>query len=235
VSKRSVSDLVTDADYASEEAMLDTLVSAVPDDGWLTEESGFRRGTSNRTWVIDPLDGTVNYATGLDDFGVIVGLVENGSPVAGGMYLPVVDLMYLAERGNGAERNGTPIHVSTTKNLSEAVFDHSLSSIAGSITEQARTLAALIRTARGVRCVHSLTYLARVAEGIYDGFVYHSLGLWDVCGPSVILEEAGGALARVDGQPLDLRPSPEAGTEILAVMCANPALLQEVRNVLGSP
>jgi fructose-1,6-bisphosphatase/inositol monophosphatase family enzyme len=83
--------------------------------------------------------------------------------------------------------------------------------------------------------VHSLTYLARVAEGIYDGFVYHSLGLWDVCGPSVILEEAGGALARVDGQPLDLRPSPEAGTEILAVMCANPALLQEVRNVLGSP
>jgi myo-inositol-1(or 4)-monophosphatase len=73
VSKRSVSDLVTDADYASEEAMLDTLVSAVPDDGWLTEESGFRRGTSNRTWVIDPLDGTVNYATGLDDFGVIVG------------------------------------------------------------------------------------------------------------------------------------------------------------------
>ena len=230
--KRSAADIVTDADRASEQAILDVLASAVPEDSWLSEESGFRLGTSDRTWVIDPLDGTVNYAAGVDDFGVIIGLAEGGLPVAGGMYLPALDLMYLAERGGGAWRNGTPIQVSATRNLHDAVFDHSLANIPGILETQARTLAVLIRTARAVRCVQSLTYLARVAEGTYDGFVYHSLGLWDICGPSVILEEAGAALAGIDGQPLDLRPSPDARSRVLGVMAANPQLLRAVRHAI---
>lgn len=127
----------------------------------------------------------MNYAAGLDDFGVIVGLVEAGLPVAGGMYLPAMDLIYLAERGAGARRNGALIKASATTVLRDAVFDHSLANIPDVIEMQARTLATLICACRGVRCVHSLTYLARVAEGTYDGFVYHSLGLWDICGPSV--------------------------------------------------
>lgn len=232
-SKRSKADIVTEADYASERVILDTIATVAPDDSWLTEESGYRRGSSRLAWVIDPLDGTVNYSAGTENFGVIIGLCQDGVPVAGGMYLPALDLMYLAERGGGATRNGTPIHVSDTTDLSEAVFDHSLSSFAASLEAQAQTLDALIRTARGVRCAHCLTYLGRVAEGTYDGFVYHSVGIWDLCGPSVILEEAGAELARIDGQPLDLYPSPEAGARIYAAMAANPTLLRKLGSTIA--
>jgi myo-inositol-1(or 4)-monophosphatase len=232
-SKRTLSDIVTEADYVSEKAILEALQAAAPDDGWLTEESGYRHGSTRRVWVIDPLDGTVNFATGVDDFGVILGLCEDGRPVAGGMYLPALGLMYLAERGGGATRNGTLIHASDTTEISEAVFDHSLSSIATSPADQERTLRALIKAARGVRCVHGLTYLGRVAEGTYDGFVYHSVGIWDLCGPSVILEEAGAELAQINGQPLDLRPTREAGTRIYAAMGANPILLQKLRTTIA--
>ena len=229
---RSASDIVTDADYAAEQAVLATLADVAPDDSWLSEESGFRQGTSDRTWVIDPLDGTVNYAAGLDDFGVIVGLTEHGQPVAGGLYFPAKELVYLAGRGTGAHRNGTPIEVSRTTALRDAIFDHSLSNITDDAGAQARTLAVLISAARGVRCVHSLTYLARVAEGTYDGFIYHSLGLWDICGPSVILEEAGAMLTGIDGEPLDLRPSAGTHSRVIGAMAANPALLRAVRTAL---
>jgi myo-inositol-1(or 4)-monophosphatase len=232
--KRSAFDIVTDADHAAEEAMLHALESAAPDDSWLSEEAGFRQGTSDRAWVIDPLDGTVNYAAGLDDFGVIVGLVEDGSPVAGGMYLPAMDLIYLAERGAGARRNGRLIEVSATASLRDAVFDHSLANFPEVLEMQARTLAVLIGACRGVRCVHSLTYLGRVADGTYDGFVYHSLGLWDICGPSVILEEAGAVLTGMDGESLDLRPSPESPGRVLAVMGANPRLRQAACDAIHS-
>jgi myo-inositol-1(or 4)-monophosphatase len=224
--KRSASDIVTDADRASERAILGALAWRARGDGWLSEESGFRPGESNRTWMIDPLDGTVNYTAGLDDFGVIVGLVEDGRPVAGGMYLPARDVMYLAERGAGARRGGEPIEVSKVTALRDAVFDHSLANIPEIAAEQGRTLAALISEARAVRCVHSLTYLARVAEGTYDGFLYHSLALWDICGPSVILEEAGAKLTGLDGRPLHLRPSRAAHGRLFAAIAANPDLLR---------
>lgn len=232
-SKRSKADIVTEADYASEKAIIEILATMAPGDSWLTEESGYHRGSSRFTWVIDPLDGTVNYSAGTENFGVIIGLCQDGVPVAGGMYLPALDLMYLAERGSGATRNGTPIHASETTDLSEAVFDHSLSTIAESMEAQAHTLDALIRTARGVRCAHCLTYLGRVAEGTYDGFVYHSVGIWDLCGPSVILQEAGAELAQIDGQPLDLYPSPDAGSRIYAAMAANPTLLQKLGQAIS--
>jgi len=223
--KRGQSDLVTAADLASEAAMLEVLGSEAPKAGVLSEESGFRAGASSDVWVIDPLDGTVNYAVGTDDFGVVVGLVRDGEPLVGGMFLPTRGALYLASRGSGAFRDGSRLAVSPIDRVEDAVFDHSLAPFPEIEAAQRRTLHALIRSARGVRCAHSLTYLARVAEGVYDGFVYHSLGLWDICGPSVVLEEAGAVLATPDGGRLDLRPTPDAAGRMIAVAGANPRLL----------
>jgi myo-inositol-1(or 4)-monophosphatase len=223
---------------ASEQTMLRLLQAEAPGDGVLSEESGFRRGSSadgQDVWVIDPLDGTVNYVTGLDDFGVIVGLTRRGTPVLGGMYLPVTDDLYLAARGQGATHNGARISVSSTERLEDAVFDHSLANLAPILEAQELTLHSLIPRARGVRCIQSLTYLARVAEGTYDGFVYHSLGLWDLCGPSVILEEAGARVVDLAGRPLDLSPGASAAERIYAAAAANPALLEQLIAVVRLP
>ena len=197
--KRSQSDLVTDADRASEEIILNRLRQLAPQDGIVSEEFGFSGGSSGRTWVIDPLDGTANYGTGLDDFGVIIGLTDADRAVAGGMYLPALDLLYLATVGGGATRNGVAICTSSTASIEDAFVDHSLMNLSLILDDQARTLAVLVRTARAVRCNHSLRYLAYVAEGVYDAFVYHSLGLWDLVGPSVILAEAGVTITALDG------------------------------------
>jgi myo-inositol-1(or 4)-monophosphatase len=234
--KRSSSDLVTAADVSSEQAMLRALETEAPDDGVLCEESGFRPAKSgDDVWVLDPLDGTVNYVTGINDFGVIVGLTRRGAPIVGGMYLPVTDDLYLAARGNGAVHNGAPISASTTERVEDAVFDHSLSNLGPVLAAQELTLRALVRRARGVRCIHSLTYLARVAEGIYDGFVYHSFGLWDICGPSVILEEAGARVVDISGNPLDFSPGPGAADRIYAAAAANPVLLERLLSVIQLP
>jgi myo-inositol-1(or 4)-monophosphatase len=223
--KRSQADLVTDADTASEARILERLQAIAPYDGHLSEESGFIPGTTGRTWIIDPLDGTTNFVAGLDDFGVIIGVLDQHSrPVAGGMYLPAHDLLYLAEAGHGATRNGERIYASSTAAVEDAVFDHSLAYLPQTIEDQERTLAILVRRARAVRCNQSLRYLAYVAEGTYDGFVYHTCGLWDLAGPSVILAEAGASISAIDGAPLDLNLNAASAARIYQAVGANPKL-----------
>lgn len=226
--KRSQADIVTEVDLASERVMVELLQRRAPDAGLLSEECGFQPGRSGDVWVIDPLDGTANYASGREDFGVIAGLVRDGRPVVGGMFLPVSGELYLAGEGAGATRSGVPINVSTATRLADAIVDHSLANLDEVMAEQMRTLEALIRMSRGVRCVHSLHYLARTAEGVCDGFVYHSLGLWDICGPSVILIEAGGRLTDLRGKPLALAPDADSVNRVYGVVGANPQLLPEL-------
>jgi myo-inositol-1(or 4)-monophosphatase len=232
--KQSLSDVVTGADIASEAAMLALLAAESPDDGVLSEEAGFEPGRSgNDVWVIDPLDGTVNYLSGLDGFGVIVGLTRHGVPTVGGMYLPVTGDLYLAARGQGATLNGQRVHVSSTTRIEDAVIDHSLSGAEPVLEAQDRTLRALLRHARALRSTHSLEYLARVAKGTCDGFVYHSLGLWDICGPSVVLEEAGATVVGLAGGALDLSPTPAAPTAFYAAIAANPDLVSQILSAIG--
>ena len=232
--KRSAMDVVTDADLASESAMLARLATLAPDDGVLSEEAGFRQGRSHRTWVIDPLDGTTNYSAGIDDFGVIVGVVEDEQIVAGGMLLPSLDLLYLAERGAGATRNGAQITGSTVTQLADVVLDHSLIDFPEIVAAQRQTLERLIASVRGVRCSHSVRYMAYVAEGNYDGFVYHSLGLWDLVGTSIILNEAGVEVRGLRGESLNLQPSAATATTTYAAIGANPRLLAKLVELIAA-
>lgn len=233
--KRSVMDVVTDADLASEAAILARIAAIAPDDGVLSEEAGFIEGRNGRTWVIDPLDGTTNYTAGIDDFGVIVGVVEGDETVAGGMLLPSLDLLYLAERGGGATRNGTRVQASKTLDLRDVIVDHSLIDLPEIRAAQQHTLERLIGTVRGVRCSHSLRYMAYVAQGNYDGFVYHCLGLWDLVGTSVILREAGAEICGLRGEPLNLRPSAAAASATYAAIGGNTRLLAALVELVAVP
>lgn len=231
--KMSHVDLVTDADRAAEAHLLDRLTAIAPEDSVISEESGLTQGRSDRTWVLDPLDGTTNYIAGLDDFGVIVGVLEGSQAVAGGMFLPAPDLLYLAERGGGATRNNEPVRASTTTHLADAFLDHSLAFLPGIVEEQHRTLDLLLPVVRAIRCNHSLRYIANVVDGTYDGFVYHSLWFWDLVGPSVILHEAGAAVTDLRGQQLALDPTAEAVSRIYGVLAANQHLHGPLAQVIN--
>lgn len=228
------SGLVTSADLASEQAMLDLLAERRPADGFISEERGYQAGSTDLTWVLDPLDGTVNFARGSENFGVIAGVLVGDIPVAGAMMLPAINALYLAADGLGAARNDVIIEPASPRSLADATLDHSLLHFDDPQRRavQTRTLEALLATARAVRCDHSLRYLADAADGVLNGFVYHSLGLWDIVGPSVILKEAGLTVTDLAGDPLDLSPSVWKPGRLYSVLGAPPPLHGEIVDTL---
>ena len=204
--KGAPTNLVTEMDARAEALVLDHLQRAFPDDAVLAEESGARAGASGRRWIIDPLDGTTNYAHGVPIWAVSIGLESEGYPTLGVVFDPCHDELFVAERGEGATVNGAPLAVSRA-----AVLDESLlaTGFPYGIRETSDTnlaeYAAFCLRARGVRRMGSaVLYLAWVAAGRLDGYWELRLGAWDAAAGVVLVQEAGGRVSNLTGGPLDL-------------------------------
>ena len=201
--KRSVIDLVTEMDQRSERFIVERLLGAFPDHGVLAEEGGATRGRSEYRWVIDPLDGTTNYAHGLPIFALSVALEHAGVVELGVAYDPTRDECFVAERGRGATLGGEPIRVSTTPSLDGALlvtgFPYDIRT-----TEETNLpeYAALSVRAQAVRRLGSAVLdLCYVACGRFDGFWELALGPWDMAAGGLIVQEAGGRVTNVRGGP----------------------------------
>jgi len=191
---KSEKDVVTEADHLSEEAILEVIRSAFPDDAFLAEESG-ESGESgaeaDRLWVIDPLDGTVNYANGIPFFAVSVGLVIEGEPVLGVVVDPSRNELFSAVRGGGAFLDGRPIHGVDKPRLIDTVVHLGLPQ-----TGFVRQNSELRHSVRMVRAMGSATLaLAYLANGRFDAYVqYQGLSTWDICAAGVIAIEGGAVV-----------------------------------------
>jgi len=160
-------DLVTDADRASEAAILDVIRRERPSDAIIAEETAARAAPGGRTWIVDPLDGTVNFAHGIPLFSVSVGLVADGAPVVGVVQAPVLHELFAGAAARGATLNGAPIRVSATRVLADAIlatgFAYDLENLAD---QNLDNLAAVAKKARGIRRLGSAALdLAWVAAG----------------------------------------------------------------------
>ena len=208
--KASPVDLVTEMDARAETLIVERLSAAFPDDAVLAEERGTRPGRSGRRWIVDPLDGTTNYAHGLPVFAVSIALEVRPAVVLGVVYDPVRDELYVGERGRGALCNDAPLAVSTTTNLDASLlttgFPYDLRT---NPDNNLREYAVLSRRARAVRRIGSVVIdLAWVAAGRFDGYWELRLGAWDVAAGALLVEEAGGRVTGITGAPLDLeRPT----------------------------
>ncbi len=202
-------DLVTRADVASEEMILNHIRKAFPGDKILAEESatvGTRTKADDEfTWIIDPVDGTINYAHGLPLFGVCFGLMYGNTPVAGTVDCPALGDTYRAVLGQGATKNGAPISVSSQTDLSRALivtgFPYNRVEI---MSELMQALQGVMLNARGIRRtgVASVDF-CWLAEGRFDGYYEMNLAPWDTCAGGVIAQEAGGRITDLDGLPFD--------------------------------
>jgi myo-inositol-1(or 4)-monophosphatase len=194
-------DLVTAADRAAEAAVLGVLRRAFPDDVIVAEESAAETAPGRRTWIVDPLDGTVNYAHGMPLFCVSVGLVVDGSPRVGALVAPALGESYEGERGAGARLNGVPIRVSATPELADAVLATGFAYDVDRIPDpNFDNFERVVRSARGIRRLGSAALdLAWVACGRLDGFWELHLHPWDVAAAAVLLQEAGGRLTDMTG------------------------------------
>ena len=192
---------VTELDPATERALRARTASAFPEDAFLGEEDG-RSGHGDRVWVVDPIDGTKNFADGVPLWSTLVALVVQGQPVLGIIDVPTLGDRYAARLGAGASRNGEPIHVSTTLAMDQALLVHS------GLEEWMRDsrLDDLARVAARVRRTRGLTDAwgqALVAQGSADVLVDHDpCGEWDYAAGKIIVEEAGGRMTTLDGGPL---------------------------------
>lgn len=194
-------DLVTKADRLSENTIVTIIRTAYPDHQILAEEGTNREGTSEYRWIIDPLDGTTNYAHSFPCFAVSIGLEAAGKMVAGVVYDPVRDECFTAMDGSGACLNGNPIHVSDTGSLDRALL---ATGFPYDRRENPDNYLALFRKfmikAQEVRRPGSASIdLCYVASGRLDGFWECKLKPWDVAAATVIVREAGGRMSDFNG------------------------------------
>lgn len=200
IRSKGLRDIVTDADVASQEAIVAIIRQHFPDHGLLSEEGLSANDDSDYIWVIDPLDGTVNYAHCLPAFAVSVGLVAHGEPLVGIVFDPLRDYLFVAERGQGATLNGQPIHVSACANMANAVVGLDW---ARAPTLRARVLDSLNQVAPVVGTVRAIgsavLALCYVAAGWLDAYFHFALQVWDSAAAGLIVREAGGALTDPHG------------------------------------
>jgi myo-inositol-1(or 4)-monophosphatase len=229
-------DVVTEVDTLSEQLIIDLLHEAFPADAFLAEESGRSRvaggaangspdTTDQRMWIIDPLDGTVNYANGIPLFCVSVGLAVAGQPVVGVIYDPVRDEMFTAVAGRGARLDGEPIRQPRKDKLSDLVL--SLAMPSRGWTGREREVRKRIRVSRILGS--AALSLAYVGNGRFDGFVQAGgLSLWDICAAGLIASEGGAAVTAGDGGPWFDMARPNRSIGVVAAAPVHHATLLEL-------
>lgn len=226
ISMKGATDLQTEADLASEAAILASLGEDSPDVPVLAEESSGGSPLSpdgkGLLWIVDPLDGTTNFAHGFPHFAVSIALVEGGIPLIGVIYLPCTDELFCSWKGGGAWLNGEKIRVSEAEFLIEALigtgFPYDTHTHLQEIVMQIETILPKVRDLR--RAGAAAIDLAYVACGRLDGFYERELKPWDTAAGWLLVEEAGGVTSDYLGKPYTL-----ASKEIAA---SNPLLLQKL-------
>lgn len=228
VSRKGPSDFVSAADIRVEQFLRYELKKARPDFSFLMEESGAESGADlTRRWIVDPLDGTVNFLHGIPHFAISIALEENGEITAAVVFNPVTDEMYTAEKGGGAFLNDRRLRVAARKSLSDSLF-------ATGIPFQGRPghdlfltrLSRVMAASSGVRRfgVASLD-LAWVASGRIDGYWEEGVQPWDIAAGILLVREAGGYVTTVQGRGNPL----ETGSILVANPDLHPQLVDLVK------
>jgi myo-inositol-1(or 4)-monophosphatase len=205
--KENQSNIVTKADIDSEKAIVKLIENKFPNHNIIAEETGYKNKNSDYTWIIDPLDGTSNFSAGIPWFGVSICIFKDSEPIMGGIYLPYYDLLYFAERGKGSTRNGKTISVSKENKLKNILFCYSLdySEDNSKTNKEAKIIKSLVQNIRNLRATNSVIDYCYTADGRFGGCINQTTKIWDVAAPYLIIKEAKGIVADINGKGIDLK------------------------------
>ena len=191
VSKKSPKDFVTNADLKVEKIILEELEKARPTYSFISEEKGIKKNKdSKNTWIIDPIDGTVNFLHGVPHFAISIALKTNDEIVSGLIYDPIKDEMFFAEKNSGAFYNNQRIRVSNKNKINDCLF---------AIGSHLKNRPDFPNRKSGVAALD----MAYVASGRYDGCFLKNLNLWDVAAGIILIKEAGGLINEIDLDKID--------------------------------
>ena len=228
ISPKGDYDLVTEVDILCEQEVIRVIKKRFPDHQILAEESGASHGVSSPSkWIIDPLDGTINYAHGFPCYCVSIGLEHEGEIVIGVVYNPNMDELFVAEKGKGATLNSDPISVSTIPELKDSLLVTGFApEVVHSPDDNIDTFRDFMKASQAVRRPGSAAIdLCYTAMGRFEGFWELKLHSWDIAAGFLIVQEAGGKVTKLDGNPLHVYDR-----EILA---SNGLVHDEMVGILG--
>ena len=232
--KESDGSIVTETDIQSERIILEILEKHPEHFNIISEECGFIRAESEYTWIIDPIDGTSNFAAGLPWFGIIMALMKDRTPVQAGMYLPLEDQLYFAEKGKGAWRNDRPIRVSSAKKLKDTLlaysFDHSRDP--GKTASEMKLIGKISANVRNIRTTNSLIDFCYVADGRIGAVINQTTKIWDIAGPSLIIREAGGSVCDIQKNDLDFQVSAGSVSRNYAIVASGQSVHNELLSLI---
>jgi myo-inositol-1(or 4)-monophosphatase len=221
--KTSATDIVTEMDQASERLLVEHIRAARPNDGFLGEEGAAEPGTSGVTWVIDPIDGTVNYLYALPSYAVSVAARVGDVVVAGAVVNPVSGEVWSARRGNGAYLDGRRLQVNPAPELAMALVATGFGYAADRRAYQARVLTSVLPRIRDVRRAGAASLdLCAVATGRVDAYFEQGLKPWDLAAGGLVAEESGALVGGLHGEP--------AGEDF--VIAAPPGLFEPLADLL---
>lgn len=219
-------DYATEADIAAEKAIIKIITDNFPDHNIVAEESGSKDKKSEYTWVIDPLDGSITFASGIPYFSVSIGLLQKGEPVLGVIYIVGFNQLYWAQKGKGAFLNGKPVKVSNKQTLSESIgvldFGHNVKrefKLNLYVNKLLPKIGYIYSFGSAVAC------MAMVGEGILSLYVNYAFP-WDFAAGVIIIREAGGKVTNFAGGELDWTK------ERMEVVASNGILHDEILEAL---
>lgn len=226
IDRKGTIDLVTEMDHRSEALILQSIHRDYPEHSTIAEESGTLENNGHQQWIIDPLDGTVNYAHGVPIYTVSIAYTENGVAQFGVVYDPEQDECYSAQRGEGAWLNGQPIQSSQTPNMDSSLLVTGFPYDIRTHPENNLDLyARFTLLSRGVRRFGSAALdLCYIAAGRVDGYWEIRIKSWDIAAGGLIAEEAGATVTKIYGEPDYLTPP-------CSVLAAAPNIHSEMREV----
>ena len=223
-------DLVTEMDERAEGIIKDALLGAFPDHGMLAEEGGALEGGGEARWIVDPLDGTTNYAHGLPVFAVSIALERAGEVVLGVVHDPMRGETFVAERGGGATLNGETLRPTEEEDLARALVTTGFPYDRDRVPAALEIFGRLSGRAQGMRRLGAAALdLCYVAAGRLDGYYERGIHAWDVAAGALILREAGGEVTGYAGEAFE----PEAGELVASNGLLHPALVEITRGHRG--
>ncbi|MGQ9694776.1 MAG: inositol monophosphatase family protein [Thermodesulfobacteriota bacterium] len=226
IAYKGVVNLVTEMDFLTEEIITSLIKKHFPNHNILAEEKVNWQGDSAYRWIIDPLDGTTNYAHGFPIFCVSIALEKDNEIILGIVYDPMREELFIGEKGKGARLNGQKIHVSSVPKLSQSLlatgFPYDLRESSKNNFDHFRNFALRVHAVR--RAGSAALDLCYVAAGRFDGFWEMKLGPWDFAAGSLIVKEAGGKVTDFGGHPLNLNSG--------HVLASNGKIHQEMLSII---
>ncbi|MEX2443843.1 MAG: inositol monophosphatase [Alkalispirochaeta sp.] len=231
--------VLTAADLAVGKEIQRRIRGRFPTHALLDEEQGYSApaggGDVDYTWVVDPIDGTSNFAAGTPLFGIMVGLLKGSTPVAGGVALPALGELYLAEQGAGAQCNGSSISVTNETDLLSVLVAYGVDShreAPDDTRKEMQLLADIVLNVRNLRSANSAFDQMMVARGAYGACLNRSSRIWDNVAPAVIIQEAGGRYPDFFGAPLQFSINDATITGNFTWCTASPVLHDTLQRII---